>query len=71
MTYVEARFNGADEAKMCEKKLQALRISQVEMMEQIESHMSGAYVLTADIPKPLQQLAHRIIRDHSGSFNES
>lgn len=71
MTYVEARFKGADEAMMCEKKLQAIRIPHVEMTENMDSAVNCSYVLSADIPEQLQQLAHSIIRDHSGSFNES
>lgn len=71
MTYVEARFEGAEQAMLCEKKLQSIRIPHVEMMENTDTAVSHAYVLSADIPDELHQLAHRIICDHAGKCSDS
>ena len=45
---------------LCEKKLQSIRIPHVEMMENTDTAVSHAYVLSADIPDELHQLAHRM-----------
>jgi len=68
MTYVEVRFGIAEQAMMCEKKLQAIRVPHVEMSEDTTESPASGYVLQADIPQMLLPLAQMIIQDHAGEW---
>ncbi|MGZ9584995.1 hypothetical protein [Paenibacillus marinisediminis] len=67
MSYFEARFAGVDEARTCERKLQALRIPHVEMTEDTGASASG-YILHADVPAGMLPIAQAIITEHTGQW---
>ncbi|MCG7407868.1 hypothetical protein MH117_10590 [Paenibacillus sp. ACRRX] len=67
MSYVEAHFNHADEARMCEIKLQSLRLPSVRMTEEVQASPEvGAYLLQAEVPQQMWERVQVIIQDHSG-----